>query len=146
MPNLKFILVGGHVDTSTLKYPAFNPGSVRVEELANLYSQCRAALILSCTNLSLLPLEVMACGVPVVTNKGKNVEWLLNSDVVKLADMDPIMLKKAVLEILDLDQKDYRSVVNRGLAFTKSTSWEQQIDKLSSILGKISQPVEFAAA
>jgi len=88
----------------------------------------------------------MACGVPVVTNKGKNVEWLLNSDVVKLADMDPIMLKKAVLEILDLDQKDYRSVVNRGLAFTKSTSWEQQIDKLSSILGKISQPVEFAAA
>ena len=145
-PDLRFILVGGYVDTTTLRYPAFNPGSVRVEELANLYSQCRAALILSCTNLSLLPLEVMACGVPVVTNRGKNVEWLLDSDTVKMADMDPIMLKNAVLEILDLDQQDYRRVVSRGLAFAKGTSWGRQIDKLSSILKKISEPVESAAA
>lgn len=133
-PHVKFILVGGEVDRSNMNYPAFNPGSVQLSELGKLYSQCRAALILSCTNLSLLPLEVMSCGVPVVSNKGENVEWLLNEENSTLAHLNPQAMADAVMKVLNLPEDEHAKLVNKSIAFAKGTDWDSQFDRLSKIL------------
>lgn len=133
-PDIKFILVGGDVDNSQLSYPAFNPGSVQLSELGDLYSQCKAALILSCTNLSLLPLEVMACGVPVISNKGENVEWLLNENISSLEELNPVAMAKAVLEVLELPEEKHKQLVSKGMDFASRTNWNNEFDKLESAL------------
>jgi len=133
---IKFILVGGDVDTARLEYPAFNPGSVRLSELGNLYSQCRAALILSFTNLSLLPLEVMSCGVPVISNKGDNVEWLLNEENSTLADTDPHAMAEAALKIVNLPDAKHEELAEKCIAFANRTNWEAEFDRLAAILNE----------
>lgn len=145
-PDVRFILVGGNVDTESLAYPTFNPGSVKVEELANLYSQCKAALILSCTNLSLLPLEVMACGVPVISNKGANAEWLLNQNIVTMSDLEPFAIAKSVLSVMNMSEEEYSDRIVRGLSFAKSTNWETEIDKIATVVKKMVKPIEVVAA
>jgi len=145
-PDVRFILVGGQVDISQCDYPAFNPGSIKLNELGNLYSQCKVALILSCTNLSLLPLEVMACGVPVITNKGDNVEWLLNDSNAVLANANPQSMAKAVLDVLELPQDKHSQLVSQSIDFARRTDWDREFDKLSKILNEITRPqLAFAA-
>jgi len=135
-PEIRFVLVGGDVDTARLEYPAFNPGSVGLAELGNLYSQCRAALILSFTNLSLLPLEVMSCGVPVVSNKGDNVEWLLNERNSTLAETDPNTMAEAVLKIINLPESEHEELADSCIAFANRTNWELEFDKLAKVLNE----------
>jgi len=139
MPEVRFILVGGEVDKSQCHYPAFNPGSVQLSELGQLYSQCKAALILSCTNLSLLPLEVMACGVPVISNKGKNVEWLLNSQNAVLADSNPEAMVNAVMDVLELPEDEHNRLVSQSIAFARRSDWDKEFDKLAKIITEMTK-------
>jgi len=145
-PDIRFILVGGKIEQKNISYPAFNPGSVKLSELGKLYSQCRAALILSCTNLSLLPLEVMSCGVPVISNKGENVEWLLNEGNASLARLEPESMAKAVLKVLNLPDEEHEKLVRKSIAFAKTTNWENEFDKLSRILKEQTKTLLPAAA
>lgn len=144
-PEIQFVLVGGEVDTKTLEYPAENPGSVALDELGNLYSQCDAALILSFSNLSLLPLEVMSCGVPVVSNKGDNVEWLLNEQVTSLANSDPKSMADAVLNIINLSEDEHQKLVDKSVAFANRSNWEDEFDKLASVISEQTTVLKSAA-
>lgn len=100
-------------------------------ELAALYRSCTAALILSFTNLSLLPLEVMACGCPVVSNRGANVEWLLNEDTTQLAAPTPEALAAAILEVLQNDS--LRTLkTEAGLRFAERTDWGKEIKAIEA--------------
>src|SRR2546426_5624548 len=74
LPEADFVLVGSSPRGMKLPFNAFIPGILSPLELAALYRSSTTALILSFTNLSLLPLEVMACGCVVVSNQGPNVE------------------------------------------------------------------------
>lgn len=132
-PSIEFILAGGAVDLSNSSYTAFNPGSVPVQELGDLYSQTDLAVILSFTNLSLLPLEVMSCGVPVITNKGSNVEWLLSEGGAIFSEPTPTAIADAVIKTLSLSKDEYQAVADKGLAFAQSTSWDKQFDRLASV-------------
>jgi len=133
-PSIEFILVGGTIDTNSLPYPAFNPGSLKLEELGPLYSQCKAALVLSFTNLSLLPLELMACGVPVVSNKGDFVQWLLNNDNASLADPTPASLAREILKIANLPEQQHRELKQKSIDYARTTSWEKQFDKMFDVI------------
>jgi glycosyltransferase involved in cell wall biosynthesis len=133
-PSIEFILAGGAVDLSNSSYTAFNPGSVPVEELGDLYSQSDLAVILSFTNLSLLPLEVMSCGTPVITNRGGNVEWLLSEGGAIFSEPTPIAIADAVIKTLNLPRPEYDAISAKGLAFAQNTSWENEFDRLASVL------------
>lgn len=133
-PSIEFILAGGGVDLSNSTYVAFNPGSVSVRELGDLYSQTDLAVILSFTNLSLLPLEVMSCGVPIITNRGANVEWLLSETGAIFSEPTPQAIAGAVIKTLSLPKKEYEEIADKGLKFAQKTSWDNEFDRLASIL------------
>ena len=57
--------------------------------LAESYVHLDMCLIISNTNLSLLPLEVMACGSVAVCSRGENSTWLVNEENSVLVDYDP---------------------------------------------------------
>jgi glycosyltransferase involved in cell wall biosynthesis len=101
--------------------------------LGALYRSCDVALVLSHTNLSMLPLELMACGCAVVSNSGPNVEWLLTDQIVRLATPDPRSLAEAIIELLQADDLRLRKM-EAGIAFAQSTDWKNEIRAIESAL------------
>jgi glycosyltransferase involved in cell wall biosynthesis len=133
MPEVEFVLVGLPRQSCELPFAAVFPGILPIRELGALYRSCDAALVLSHTNLSMLPLELMACGCPVVSNNGPNVEWLLTDQTVQLAKPDPKSLARAIIELLQTEELRRRKI-EAGLALAQSTDWMKEISMIESAL------------
>ena len=133
-PDVALILAGGGIDTGLLPFPAFAPGAISQTELPDLYSQCDVALVPSLTNLSLLPLELMACGVPVVSNNGPNVEWLLNSSNASVIPTNAHALADELVRIMNLPAAEHEILCAKAKAFAASTDWNNEFDKMANIL------------
>lgn len=128
-PDVEVILLGYQGDTSGFPFRAVSSGLVPPQLLAQMYRSCEVALCLSHTNLSLLPLELMASGCAVVSNRGPNVEWLLNSSVAELTHLAPRELAGGIIRVME-DTELRSRLQNAGKAFALSTSWEREIKKV----------------
>jgi len=127
LPQTHFILAGWDTSGYEIPFPHLSAGTVALDDLPDLYSQCDVALVLSLTNLSLLPLELMACGCTVVSNRGANVEWLLNDEVAALADATPEALTDAICQLLKDDERR-QALSRRAEAFARTQTWEAVAD------------------
>lgn len=135
IPSLEVVMAGWDVSDYEIPFPHLNAGIVALKDLPDLYCQCDLALIISFTNLSLLPLELMACGCVVVSNRGENVEWLLNDDNAILSDPTIEHLTESVVAILEDDEK--RKMYSKmGKTFALGTSWEREAKKIARMLSK----------
>ncbi|MFW5450515.1 MAG: glycosyltransferase family 4 protein [Methylophagaceae bacterium] len=132
-PEIEFILAGWDVSSYEIPFPHLNAGVCSLEALPDLYSQCDVALIISLTNLSLLPLEIMACGCAVVSNTGNNVEWMLNESNTKLVEPSPAALSGAIVHLIENPQV-LSSLKSEGLKFAETTNWSGEIDKIIGVL------------
>lgn len=122
-PETQFILAGWDTNGYHIPFPHLACGTVALDDLPDLYSQCDVALVLSLTNISLLPLELMACGCAVVSNHGPNVEWLLNGEVAALSGTNPEQLTDAVCNLLQNDELR-QAMSSRAEAFARGLNWE----------------------
>ncbi|MEQ8267714.1 MAG: glycosyltransferase family 4 protein [Parvibaculum sp.] len=135
LPHVKFILAGWDVSNYAISFDHLNAGIVPLSELPDLYGQCDAALVISLTNLSLLPLELMACGCAVVSNSGPNVEWLLNRDNAALADATVHGLAGALQRVLE-DNAYKEKIVEAGFRTVGQTDWLAEARHIAEILEK----------
>ena len=133
--SIDFILAGWDLSGYEIPFPYLNCGVLSLNELPDLYSQCDIALVLSFTNLSLLPLETMACNCAVVSNKGANVEWLLNDNVVKFSDSTPEALSDVIIDLIQ-DEKALNQLKKNGLAFEQSTDWDREVNMIADTISK----------
>lgn len=120
--DVEFILAGWDTATYVIPFPHLSCGTVPLDELPDLYSQCDVALVLSLSNLSLLPLELMSCGCVVVSNRGPNVEWLLNDRVCILAEAEPESLASAICNIL-MDEERLQELSEYSEAYARQFHW-----------------------
>jgi glycosyltransferase involved in cell wall biosynthesis len=125
-PDVDFILVGFPPKSINLPFRATMPGVLPPRDLAALYRSCSLALVLSYTNLSLLPLELMACGCAVVSNRGSNVEWLLTEQTSQLTDSNPEALAEGILALLDNDSERVNKIT-AGRKLAGATDWVSEI-------------------
>jgi O-antigen biosynthesis protein len=131
MPETEFVLIGFPPRSIQLPFPAILCDVLTASELAALYRSCAVALVLSLTNLSLLPVELMACGCAVVSNSGPNVEWLLSDETAQLAGHTPKALADAILALLSDEQLRSRKAA-AGLALAQRTDWVSEIKAIES--------------
>ncbi|MDO8262471.1 MAG: glycosyltransferase [Gallionella sp.] len=137
LPDVEFIFAGWDMGNYHFPYPHLNAGVCSLKELPDLYSQCDAALVFSFTNLSLLPLELMACGCVVVSNRAPNTEWLLNdNNSILPASSSPRAIAYAIVNILG-DPKRRVELADRAKVFASSTSWEVEGERLMKILSDL---------
>lgn len=142
LPQVQFILAGWDVSDYHIPFPHLAAGVISPGELADVFSQCDAALVLSLTNLSLMPLEVMAAGCAVVSNRGECVEWLLNDDVALLTDPTLEALTDALCSVLQ-DDATRQAMCKRAQDFARQQHWqdsaqafEQGLLEARRVLGK----------
>ena len=130
-PDAEIALAGWDLSGYQIPFPHVNAGVLPLNALPDLYSQCDIASVLSFTNLSLLPLESMACNCAVVSNKGDNVEWLLNEKFTKFSDTTPEALSDAIIDLLG-DEDALNRLKKNGLAFAQSTNWNDEVETIAN--------------
>jgi len=133
--SVEFTLAGWNLSGYQIPFPHLNAGVLLLNELPDLYSQCDIALVLSFTNLSLLPLEVMACNCAIVSNRGENVEWLLNDKITKLSDATPEALSNTIIGLFE-DEDALNLLKKNGLAFAQSTDWSDEVEKIANEISR----------
>ncbi|WP_198297871.1 glycosyltransferase family 4 protein [Bordetella genomosp. 9] len=138
MPEAVAVLAGGSIDGYDVPFPHIDAGVVSLDKLGDLYARCDAALVLSFTNLSLLPLELMACGVPVVSNRAPCTEWLLTDENARMAEPTVEALADALCSILG-NPAERERLRAAGLRTAAQSDWKKEGKKLSRILRELVQ-------
>jgi len=123
-PDVRIVLFGQD-ERLRLPFDHEHRGIVAPEELARLYREATVGICLSLTNYSLIPQEMLACGLPCVELAGGSTEAELGSDGgVELAEPDPVRIADAVERLLgDRDLWERRS--SRGLEQVEGASWDE---------------------
>ncbi|MDD3137459.1 MAG: glycosyltransferase [Lachnospiraceae bacterium] len=135
MPDVEVIFAGWDVSDYVIPFKHQNLGVVKLENLSKLYAQCDLCLVISNTNLSLLPLEVMASNSVAVCSKGANSRWLVNEENAVLVDYDPVDIVNTLEYYLKNPEK-LEDIRKKGLEFAQSTSWITEAEKVRSALVK----------
>lgn len=99
-------------------------GILSPPELAQLYNEGTVGLVLSMTNYSLIPQEMLACGMPCVDLAGISAETIFGADgPVALSPFDPIAMAETIDHLMgDRDEWERRSAA--GLEFVAGRTWD----------------------
>lgn len=133
-PQTRVVLFGWHKPPQTA-FPYEFLGIASAAELAALYSSATVGLNISLTNYSLIPQEMMACGLPVVEVSGFSAEAMFgsNGSVVELAEPNPIAIADTVVELLG-DPGRRTALSGAGLDFVKDRTWKRATDTVLEAL------------
>jgi glycosyltransferase involved in cell wall biosynthesis len=113
-------------DSNPSREPPFgheHAGIVDPRQLAALYSQGTVGLVLSMTNYSLIPQEMLACGLPCVDLLGGCSEAVFGGDgPVALTPFDPVAVADVVERLLT-GREEWRRRSEAGLVWTSKRTW-----------------------
>lgn len=136
MKDITVVFAGENISNYVIPFKHENHGIVTVEKLAEFYSDCDMCLVVSGTNLSLLPLEIMGANSVAICSRGDNSSWLINEDNAILVNYDPLEISDVILkfysnpEQLDLIRK-------KGNEFAQKTSWQFEAKKIKAAIDEI---------
>lgn len=136
MDDVEIVLAGAALDEYSLPFQYTAKGIVHPDLLGALYRDCDLALVLSFTNLSLAPLELMACGVPVISNRAPNTEWLMADTFCCLVRPRVAEVTEAICRLLT-NEAERNKLREAGLLKAQSTSWEDEADKMAEIFATL---------
>lgn len=133
VPKLEVVFAGEDISRYKIDFKHVNAGIVPLSELSDLYAQCDMCLVLSNTNLSLLPLEVMASNSVAVCTKGPNSEWLVNDGNSVMVDFEVNDVIEKMVYYLE-HKEELEAKRQAGLAFAATTSWDVEAQKVKEAL------------
>jgi glycosyltransferase involved in cell wall biosynthesis len=108
-------------------------------QLAWAYSEAAAGLSLSLTNHSLIPQEMLACGLPCVELAGGSAEAVFGAGgPVELAPAEPLALADALERLLaDAALRERRHAA--GMEWVRGRTWEHATDQVEAALLQLAQ-------
>jgi O-antigen biosynthesis protein len=122
-PERTIHLAGWDTSDYDLPFRYVDHGTMRITELNDVYNRCAVALVLSLTNLSLLPLELLASGVIPVLNRGPNNDKVVQNPFIRYADPSPHALADALIE--EMLRPDQHEHARRAAASVADMSWDE---------------------
>jgi glycosyltransferase involved in cell wall biosynthesis len=144
-PDVRIVLFGtGEVLHASFPYEHVDVLSP--EQLSWLYSQATVGLCLSLTNFSLMPKEMLACGLPCVELAGISAESIFGVDgPLELAQLDPNDIADAMERLL-VDKEHWRRRSEAGIEFVASHTWDHATDEVEAGLRHALREREEAAS
>ncbi|MFZ5917786.1 MAG: glycosyltransferase [Chloroflexota bacterium] len=134
VPQVQLLFYGADELDTYVPFPHTNLGILPPEELANLFSTCDVGLVLSTTNCSLIPLEMMACRCAVVDLNLETVEGVVtHEETGLLADPNPRAIAAAVVRLLQ-DRGLRQRLVENAYRQVQTLSWEKSTRQIEGIL------------
>ncbi|HAX17042.1 MAG TPA: hypothetical protein DCY00_00365 [Actinobacteria bacterium] len=120
-PEFVINLVGNDASRFPIPFPYINHQLLNLNDLNKLYNKCSAALVLSFTNFSLLPLELLGAGTIPVVNNGPNNEMVCNNPYIRYSSADPEKLADALEEIVM--RENSTSYAEKASESVKNVTW-----------------------
>ncbi|RME48419.1 MAG: glycosyltransferase, partial [Caldilineae bacterium] len=118
----------------SIPFPYTNRGILTEDQLAELFSACEVGIVLSPTNCSLVPPEMMACRCAVVDLNRETVMGVLEHEVnALLAEPTPDAIAGAVLRLLE-DEPLRQRLVETAYRQAQERSWQKSARKVEAIL------------
>ena len=114
---------GGNLDFKSAPFDCVDHGKLAPEQLAELYRSCDMGVVFSATNYSLVPQEMMACGLAVAELESECTRVVFPSDVVTLVSPDPRQMSTQ-LEALIQDKPRRESQAKHALKWVSQFEWE----------------------
>jgi glycosyltransferase involved in cell wall biosynthesis len=143
-PDLRIVLFGTD-NPLHAAFPYEHLGVLTTEQLARLYSEATVGLCLSMTNFSLMPKEMLACGLPCVELAGVSAESIFGSDgPLELAPLEPVAIADRLEALID-DRGRWERRSAAGIEFVASHTWEQATDEVEAGLRRALAERERAA-
>ncbi|MFT4034531.1 MAG: glycosyltransferase [Patulibacter sp.] len=128
------IVTFGSANPVGLSVPSENAGILDADALARLYSQATVGLCLSLTNYSLIPGEMLACGLPCVDVDHPSAVGVFGHDgPVAFAKPQVLELAQVVGRLLD-DAEERERRRQAGLAFARAHTWERSGEQVEAEL------------
>lgn len=126
-PDVEIAMFGsGAAANMSYDFPVTHLGVLpSLADLAKAYAECSLGLVFSTTNPSLVPYEMMACGLPIVDldRPGASVSYGDRSDIAFLADQDPVRMGEQIADWID-DETELSNRRERGLSLVAALPTE----------------------
>jgi len=133
MPEVEILIAGEDNSNMSIDFEVTNLGLLQLSQLHDIYKSVDLALVLSFTNLSLLPLELMASNCTLLINEGPNNRWGLNEAICSFCDPTIESITDKMLELLK--NHDLRNRLRKNaVKYVATTSWEKEAEKVFKIL------------
>jgi hypothetical protein len=88
-----------------------------ISELNAVYNRCAAGLVLSLSNMSLLPLELLSSGVTPIVNDGPNNRMVSDNPFIEYVPASPLAIARKMANVFD-----HPDAVERSVAMSDSVA------------------------
>jgi glycosyltransferase involved in cell wall biosynthesis/GT2 family glycosyltransferase len=130
-PDVRIVLFGTDKPLSTT-FPFEHMGILNPHQLSWLYSNATVGLCLSLTNFSLMPKEMLACGLPCVELAGVSAESIFGDDgPIELAPLHPGRIADALERLLE-DHELWETRSKMGIQFVASHTWDHAANQVEA--------------
>lgn len=120
-------------------------GVASTADLAALFNKADIGVVFSATNYSLVPQEMMACGLPIVELDGENTRAIYEPDIVTWAKPDPQHIAEAIRTLVT-DEERMRAQAAAALEWVSGFSWTQAAETVeAAIKSAVTETVTEAA-
>lgn len=132
-PEYEINFLGSDTSNYDIPFPYVNRGVLKTKELNELYNECASGLVLSFTNMSLLPLEMLSAGCAVTLNDAEHTRMVPYADMLDYAHPTPLELANQLYEsIVRADPK----AINEALLAKKELRWDSVNERVEAIISR----------
>jgi O-antigen biosynthesis protein len=132
-PDVGVVFAGGDVSGYDIPFTHLNARELALSALPPLYRRCHLGLVLSGTNLSLLPLELAACKCPVVMNDNPCAKWLLDETAAFFAQPDPQALADQICFAIENEAERLKRAEN-AYNISQNGSWAAEAGTMAQFM------------
>jgi O-antigen biosynthesis protein len=124
-------------DVKGLPFPTVRHGVLAPAELNRLYNRCIAGLVVSATNVSLAPHEMLASGCVPVVNEAEHNRIVLDNTEVVYAPGTPFELADALCAVVERPVPARIAAADRAAHSVQTRSWDEAGTKVEAIVRKV---------
>ncbi len=133
-PDVTIIMAGWDISEYELDFEYENLRVLGLDQLSDVYNQCAAALVLSHTNMSLLPLELLAAGTIPVVNDAPNNRMVSSNEYIEYTEASPQALADSLIKVID--RKDAPKYAEKAADSVKGANWDNSGEQFVKALKK----------
>ena len=131
-PEVVIHMAGSDVSSYAIPFPYENHGVMQLSELSDIYNQCSAGLVLSLTNMSLLPLELLSSGTIPVVNDAENNRLVSDNENIHYIEASPLSLANGLSEAYEQNKNSARS--EQMAASVNASGWDDAGKKFVTMI------------
>lgn len=134
-PDIEIVFFGQDDYPATPSFEFTPLGILDHAELNRLYNEATVGLVISLSNYSLIPNEMMAAGLAVVDIKGDSMTSIYGdrNDKIFLAEPSPAHIARAIIALLD-DEEKRAAQTSKAHEYVQQFTWDKATGKVEEMI------------